>query len=325
MQDSLTPTTLVVLPLLAGGATALALWALLASGAAQRLALDAPNARSLHVVPTPRVGGLVLVPVALLVAAVVAPLPVWLAAATLLLVAVGAVDDRRGAPVAVRLAVQLVAAGVALWPHLGTLGLPLALVIGIALVWAMNAYNFMDGSDGLAAGMALIGFTACAIAAASAGQGSLVALSLALAGAAAGFLWFNFAPARVFLGDAGSVPLGFLAGAVGLLGALADAWAWWFVPVVFAPVLADATTTLLARGLSGKRVWQAHREHAYQRLVQAGFSHKQVAVGGYLLMLASAAVALVADSTHAPTAIAIAWLAALVVTVLIIRSRFPAQ
>jgi UDP-N-acetylmuramyl pentapeptide phosphotransferase/UDP-N-acetylglucosamine-1-phosphate transferase len=150
-------------------------------------------------------------------------------------------------------------------------------------------------------------------------------LSLALAGAAAGFLWFNFAPARVFLGDAGSVPLGFLAGTVGLLGALADAWDWWFVPVVFAPFLADATTTLLARGLSGKRVWQAHREHAYQRLVQAGFGHKQVAVGGYLLMLASAVVALVAGSTPAPTAIAIAWLAALVVSVLIIRSRFPAR
>jgi UDP-N-acetylmuramyl pentapeptide phosphotransferase/UDP-N-acetylglucosamine-1-phosphate transferase len=325
MHDALTPTTLVVLPLAAAGATALGLWALLASGTAHRLALDAPNSRSLHVAPTPRIGGLVLVPVALLASAAVAPLPVSLAAAALLLVAVGAMDDRRGAPVTVRLAVQLLAATLALWPQQGALGVSTTLAIGVALVWAMNAYNFMDGSDGLAAGMALIGFTACAVAASSAGQGNLIALSLALAGAAAGFLWFNFAPARVFLGDAGSVPLGFLAGTVGLLGALADAWDWWFVPVVFAPFLADATTTLLARGLSGKRVWQAHREHAYQRLVQAGFGHKQVAVGGYLLMLASAVVALVAGSTPAPTAIAIAWLAALVVSVLIIRSRFPAR
>lgn len=325
MQDSLSPTTLVVLPLVAGGATALALWALLASGAAHRLAVDAPNARSLHVVPTPRVGGLVLIPVALLAAAATTPLPVSLTMATLLLVAVGAVDDRRGVPVALRLAVQLVAATVTLWPHLGALGLPLALVIGMALVWAMNAYNFMDGSDGLAAGMALIGFTACAMAAASAGTGSLVALSLALAGAAGGFLWFNFAPARVFLGDAGSVPLGFLAGAVGLLGALTDAWAWWFVPVVFAPFLADATTTVVARGLGGQRVWQAHREHAYQRLVQAGFSHKQVAVGAYLVMLASAVVALVLDGTGGPSAVAAAWFAALIAAVLIVRRRCPAR
>jgi UDP-N-acetylmuramyl pentapeptide phosphotransferase/UDP-N-acetylglucosamine-1-phosphate transferase len=129
----------------------------------------------------------------------------------------------------------------------------------------------------------------------------------------------------VFLGDAGSVPLGFLAGAVGLLGALADAWAWWFVPVVFAPFLADATTTVVARGIGGKRVWQAHREHAYQRLVQAGFSHKQVAVGGYLLMLASAVVALVADRKAATMAVAIAWLIAVVVAVLMIRRRFPAR
>jgi UDP-N-acetylmuramyl pentapeptide phosphotransferase/UDP-N-acetylglucosamine-1-phosphate transferase len=325
MQPLLSTTTVVALPFTAAAGTAFVLWALLASGAAQRLAVDAPNARSLHAVPIPRIGGLVLVPVAVALAMTATPLPPQLVGATALLVLVGAVDDRRGLHFAPRLAVQLIAAALLLWPLLPALGAPAALAIGLALVWGMNAYNFMDGSDGLAGGMALIGFATCAVAAAESNNGSLTALSLALAGAAGGFLVLNFAPARVFLGDAGSVPLGFLAGAMAVLGTLADAWAWWFVPLVFSPFLADATVTLAARGFAGKRVWQAHREHAYQRLVQAGHTHRRVALGAYGLMLASAAVAGVADRAVHGGLIAATWLGALAVAVLFVRNRWAAR
>ncbi len=325
MQPLLSTATVVALPFTAAAATAFALWALLVSGAARRLAVDAPNARSLHAVPIPRVGGLVLVPVAIALAMTAAPLPPQLIGATALLLLVGAVDDRRGLHFALRLAVQLIAAALLLWPLLPVLGAPAALAIALALVWGMNAYNFMDGSDGLAGGMALIGFATCAIAAAASNNASLTALSLALAGAAGGFLLLNFAPARVFLGDAGSVPLGFLAGAMAVLGTRADAWAWWFVPLVFAPFLADATVTLVARGLTGKRVWQAHREHAYQRLVQAGYTHRNVALGAYGLMLATAGVAGVAERASHGALLAAAWVGALCIAVMAVRRRWASR
>jgi UDP-N-acetylmuramyl pentapeptide phosphotransferase/UDP-N-acetylglucosamine-1-phosphate transferase len=328
MHAPLTTSAVVILPFAAAAGTALVLWALLASGAAHRLALDAPNARSLHVAPTPRIGGLVLVPVALMLAMLAAPLPPQLVGATALLVVVGAVDDRRGLHFVLRLAVQVIAATLLLWPAVGALGVPMALTIAVALVWGMNAYNFMDGSDGLAGGMALIGFATCAVAAAASGDGRLIALSLALAGAAGGFLLLNFAPARVFLGDGGSVPLGFLAGAIALLGTGAGHWSWWFVPLVFSPFLVDATVTLVARGIAGKRVWQAHREHAYQRLVQAGCTHRNVALGAYGLMLASVGIAVLAESFNGAgygAFIAAAWATALSVAVLFVRRRWPAQ
>jgi UDP-N-acetylmuramyl pentapeptide phosphotransferase/UDP-N-acetylglucosamine-1-phosphate transferase len=326
MPAALTSTTLIALPLAAALATALALWALLATGAAGRLALDAPNARSLHALPIPRIGGVVLVPVALLLAALAAPQPASLVAAAALLVVVGAVDDRRGVHFGLRLAVQAIAAALVLWPHVAALGVTAALVIALAMVWSMNAYNFMDGSDGLAGGMAAIGFGTCALVACGAGHAALGALSLALAGAAAGFLLLNFAPARVFLGDAGSVPLGCMAAAVGLLGTLADVWPWWFVPLVFSPFLVDATVTLLARALSGQPVWRAHREHAYQRLVQAGFGHAKVALGAYVLMLASAVIAVAASRAgSAASVMAAVWVAVLVAAVLVIRQRRAAR
>jgi UDP-N-acetylmuramyl pentapeptide phosphotransferase/UDP-N-acetylglucosamine-1-phosphate transferase len=116
----------------------------------------------------------------------------------------------------------------------------------------------------------------------------------AVASACAGFLLHNFPPARVFLGDAGSVPLGFLAGALGACGVAAQAWPWWFPPVVFAPFILDATVTLARRAFAMEPVWQAHRSHAYQRLALSGWPHRRVAVVEYAAMLVSGFCALVA-------------------------------
>ncbi|MDD2987879.1 MAG: glycosyltransferase family 4 protein [Zoogloea sp.] len=252
--------------------------------------LDQPNERSLHVTPTPRTGGVgvmagLLAGWALVALAGLGSLPL---AAALTgaggLALVGLADDRFGLSARLRLLAQLLVAGAYL-ALLGPAGGGLEwLALGLGLVWMGNLYNFMDGSDGLAGGMALFGFAAFAVAAALAGQAGLALVCTGVAAAAAGFLVFNFHPARIFMGDVGSVPLGFLAGALGLAGRESGAWPLWFPLLVFAPFILDATVTLLRRALRGERIWQAHRTHYYQRLVQMGLGHRRTALLAYALM-----------------------------------------
>jgi UDP-N-acetylmuramyl pentapeptide phosphotransferase/UDP-N-acetylglucosamine-1-phosphate transferase len=155
-----------------------------------------------------------------------------------------------------------------------------------------NLYNFMDGSNGLAGGMALFGFTFYGIAALIAHNDALAMLNFTIGAAALGFLLFNFHPARVFMGDAGSIPLGFLAAAMGLWGWRQDIWAAWFPLLVFSPFIVDASVTLVKRTLRGVKITEAHREHYYQRLIQMGLGHRNVALVWYALMLAGGVSAL---------------------------------
>ncbi|MBE0613518.1 MAG: glycosyl transferase, partial [Burkholderiales bacterium] len=138
-----------------------------------------------------------------------------LAGLAMALFVVSYLDDRFGLPILARLAIHAVVS--AAWIMYGPASLPLLLggVAAFAIMWWINLYNFMDGANGLSGGMGLIGFLAYAVAAASHDAAPLTLWSLALAGASAGFLLFNFSSARVFLGDCGSVPLGFLVGALG--------------------------------------------------------------------------------------------------------------
>jgi UDP-N-acetylmuramyl pentapeptide phosphotransferase/UDP-N-acetylglucosamine-1-phosphate transferase len=174
-------------------------------------------------------------------------------------------------------------------PQAGALEL---MLLALALGWMTNLYNFMDGADGLAGGMALIGFGVYALAAVLGGDPTFAQLNLCIAAAAAGFLLFNFPPARVFMGDAGSIPLGFLAGAFGLQGWSQGLWPLWFPLVVFGPFVADASVTLVRRALRGERVWQAHRSHYYQRLILLGWSHRRTALAEYALMVGGGLTAL---------------------------------
>ena len=255
-----------------------------------RLPMDHPNARSLHETPTPRIGGLGIM-------AGVAVAGVWLSDASLApvmlaafaLAALSVLDDVRGLPVALRFLAHFIAAMAALLA-LGLSGWSL-LVGTLAVVWMTNLYNFMDGADGLAGGMAVIGFGALALAAGLGGAPGLTAFGAAIAAAALAFLRFNFPPARIFMGDAGSIPLGFLAAALGILGAQQDLWPWLFPLLVFSPFIVDASVTLAKRGLRGEKIWRAHRSHYYQRAVLLGASHRQLAWAAYVLMLASAALA----------------------------------
>jgi UDP-N-acetylmuramyl pentapeptide phosphotransferase/UDP-N-acetylglucosamine-1-phosphate transferase len=261
-----------------------------------RFALDQPNERSLHERPIPRIGGVAVLlgaAVALGFGAAQAWLPMLIA---LCLAVVSFVDDLRGMPTALRLLFHLCGAAAFGWYVLSpTHPLQLALII-VALAWLTNLYNFMDGSDGLAGGMSVIGFGAFAAAAHLAGHVALATLCIALAAASAAFLTHNFHPARIFLGDVGSIPLGFLAGALGVLGWRDDVWPLWFPVLVFGPFIADATVTLVKRLVRGERVWRAHREHYYQRMVRMGLGHRMTAWVAYGAMLGCAGAALLGRS-----------------------------
>src|SRR5262245_1457719 len=152
----------------------------------------------------------------------------------------------------------------------------------------------MDRSDGLAGGMAVFGFSFYAVAAWLAGSTEFALVNLSIAAAAGAFLVFNFHPARIFLGDAGSVPLGFLAAALGLIGWLQRDWTGWFPILVFSPFIMDASVTLARRLLRREKVWQAHRDHYYQRLVRLGWGHGRTALAEYAVMFASGVAALAA-------------------------------
>ena len=249
--------------------------------------LDHPNDRSSHAVPTPRGGGwgilLVLVPGWAMLG--VAP---TVLAGLAGLALVSWLDDRRGLPPAPRLLAQLAAVALGL----GALGdapvfqgwLPWGLdraAAAFCWLWFINLFNFMDGIDGLAGGEAVSVAGGLALVAGVTGLATALATpALVLAGAALGFLFWNWQPARVFLGDVGSIPLGFALGWLLLAAAAAGLWpAALLLPLYF---LADATITVLRRLAAGRRIWQAHREHFYQRAVGGGRRHAWV-VGNVLV------------------------------------------
>ncbi len=234
----------------------------------------------------PRTGGIGLHAGILLAWLLLSPnLPATVGAAFLALLGVSMLDDVGGLSVVVRLVAHVVAAGAVAWEMVTPgFGWPAAMVVALAVAWMINLYNFMDGSDGLAGGMALFGFSFYGIAAWLSGSTEFAMLNLSVAAAAAGFLAFNFHPARIFMGDVGSVPLGFLAASFGLVGWLQRDWPWWFPLLVFSPFIVDASVTLARRLLSREKVWEAHRDHYYQRLVQLGWGHGLTALVEYALM-----------------------------------------
>jgi UDP-N-acetylmuramyl pentapeptide phosphotransferase/UDP-N-acetylglucosamine-1-phosphate transferase len=278
------------------------------------LPLDRPNERSLHATPTPRIGGLGIVAGVVLAFLLIRAEP--LAALVAGLALVSFIDDRRHVPIVLRFGAHALAAVIfilVLDPHVHPLWQG-ALVL--AVVWMTNLYNFMDGSDGLAGGMALFGFGAYALGAWLAGDVVMAVAAGAVAAAALTFLAFNFPPAKVFMGDAGSIPLGFLAAALGLIGWHAGNWPLWFPMLVFSPFIVDATVTLARRVLRGERFWHAHRTHYYQRLVQLGWGHRNTALAEYALMAGCGAGALWALGQQPSAQLSLAAGAALVYVVL---------
>lgn len=248
--------------------------------------LDHPNERSLHQHPVPRTGGIGVVAGVAVSGVLASPVewwPLWLGA--VLLVGISFLDDLVGLPILWRFVAHVVVASVLVGglPTLA-LGMGWSVIAIVAVVWMINLYNFMDGMDGLAGGMALIGFGFLAVAAFLTGDHSLALVTLSIAAAAGAFLVFNFHPARIFLGDAGSTTLGFLAAGVGLIGWKSGTWPLGVPLLVFAPFIVDASVTLVRRIMSGEKFWQAHRTHYYQRLVLSGWSHRKTSLAEYGVM-----------------------------------------
>jgi UDP-N-acetylmuramyl pentapeptide phosphotransferase/UDP-N-acetylglucosamine-1-phosphate transferase len=249
-----------------------------------KVALDQPNHRSLHKVAVPRTGGFgILIGIVAGFLWLGGPLS-HLLAGMLLLAAISFVDDLLSLSASKRLLVQLLVCSVVLWFETPASGYVLLIFVILAITWMTNLYNFMDGADGLAGGMAVIGFSSYAVAAWLIGNPDILWISASIAAASAGFLFFNFSPARIFMGDVGSIPLGFAAGLIGYIGWQHGSWPIWFPVLVFFPFIVDASVTLIRRLLRGEKIWQAHRSHYYQRLVLIGWGHRKVALCEYVLM-----------------------------------------
>lgn len=268
--------------------------------------LDHPNERSLHHEPTPRTGGLaILLALAVGFFALIwrgsVPGSVnWIAAAAILVALISLAEDWFGIQRRYRLMAHGMAALILLgagWHSGPLLDGPMGQVLILLLVvWMINLYNFMDGMDGFAGGMAAIGFSALALAGYRAGAQDYALWAALVACASAGFVLWNFPPARIFMGDSGSAMLGLLAAAFGLWGADLGVLPLWAAGLIFSPFIVDASVTLLRRLLAGERIWEAHRSHYYQRLVQLGWGHRKTVLRAYLLMLACAATALQAPA-----------------------------
>ena len=262
--------------------------------------LDIPNERSLHTQPTPRTGGL-----AILAGMAAGMVTAWqagytiadtaLVIAILALALVSLVDDRHNLGAGLRLFVQVAVVTVVFYfyrqPDMPFILLPVVLLF---LVWMINLYNFMDGMDGFAAGMAGIGFGTYALLAWQAGHMELALGCAVIAAAAAGFLLLNFPPARLFMGDSGSTVLGLLAGLVILQAHVEGVLPVWLGLLVFSPFIVDASITLVTRVLRGDRFWMPHKTHYYQKVVQLDWGHRRTVLAEYGLMMACSATAVIA-------------------------------
>jgi len=319
----------------------------LCSGKSEVNFLDCPNQRSLHLAPVPRTGGIAILVsfftgLLLLILFIevfnTPPLTAssahilslsnatgWILGISLLLGAVSFRDDRRSVSPLIRLGWHtLAAAGIIFGaglsinsitvPLLGRLSLewlaiPFTLLF---MVWMTNLYNFMDGIDGFASGMTSVGFGFLSFVAWMGDHLVITSVSLFIAAASVGFLFFNLPPAKIFMGDVGSVPLGFLAGTLSVMGVHDGLFDIWIPMLIFSPFIVDATLTLFIRLFRGEKVWHAHRQHYYQRMVLAGWGHRRTLVAEYCLMLACGTSAILYWTASEPfqLALLLAWSAA---------------
>jgi UDP-N-acetylmuramyl pentapeptide phosphotransferase/UDP-N-acetylglucosamine-1-phosphate transferase len=218
---------------------------------------------------------------------------------------VSLMDDRRGLPIALRFGVHLLAAALLVIgsglvlpttavPLLGSIemGWVAALFTVVFLVWMANLYNFMDGMDGFAGGMSVIGFGLLGYLGWQAHHPVISVIATLQSAAAAGFLVHNFPPAKIFMGDVGSVSTGFLAAALIVLGCRDGVFDLWVPLIAFSPFILDATVTLARRAFRQEKVWEAHRDHYYQRLVLSGWGHRRTVLAEYGVMALCGGLAL---------------------------------
>lgn len=302
--------------------------------------IDVPNDRSSHEAPKPRFGGIAIVAAFMLVIAVVlfrtsdlSLLPFILGAVVIF--AAGVFDDWRTVPILWRfgaqgIAVAIVVASGHVVHHidlpiagaidLGALAVPFTVLFILA---SINFYNFIDGIDGLAAGSGLIAAAFLALIAFMLGHSVLALACLAVAGATAGFLQFNFPPSRLFMGDSGSTFLGFFFAYVAVSANRMTPPIPFFVPVlILSSLYLDAGLTLVRRALRGEKIFRAHKIHYYQRLLSLGLNHKQVTVIEYTLtvLLGISAVIYFKAGGFFPVFLMMCWAVIFTASILKVRS-----
>ena len=274
-------------------------------------ALDKPNHRSLHTTPISRLGG-----IGILIGAAVAygllmfeSLPadntLLVVSGLLIIATISFLDDIYSLGSLLRMIVQISAAVLVVyagfvidvlssaWFTLHLSMFTAALLTLVYIVWMVNLYNFMDGIDGLAGGMAIFGFGTLAVIGFMEGQFTFAVYSLVIASSSLGFLFWNYPPARIFMGDSGSSSLGFLAATFSIWAHVNDIAPIWISLVVFSPFIVDATVTLFIRVARRERFWAAHKTHHYQLLAESGMSRKKLVNFEYVLMLVCSCIAII--------------------------------
>ncbi|MCL4474062.1 MAG: undecaprenyl/decaprenyl-phosphate alpha-N-acetylglucosaminyl 1-phosphate transferase [Actinobacteria bacterium] len=256
-------------------------------------AMDEPNARKIHEDPTPRLGGLAIffgfmIPALLFLELTDQMKGVLVGASIITLF--GAVDDFHDTSPLVKFAGQFIAAGCLVWyglhidyftlPHFGTINLAPALAIPLTLIWVValiNIVNFIDGMDGLAAGVCTIAAGTFAVIAISMGRPGAGILAAILAGTTLGFLRHNFFPASIFMGDSGSMLLGFILAAVTVHGVLKSVAAVTLViPLLIMGVpMFDLSLTIMRRVKNRQNIFRPDRGHLHHRLFNIGFSQRK--------------------------------------------------
>lgn len=245
-----------------------------------------PGERQSHELATPAGGGLGLV-FSILVTTVclqfIDPLPdFWwknMVPGVVILAIVGWRDDKHHISSVIRLLVQL---AVSFWllgfglSELSLKDMGLLVVTVVAMIWMMNLYNFMDGSNGMAGFQGVFAGMTMAILFQMGEQTGMALVALAVAAACAGFLPLNFPQARVFMGDVASVPLGFIFASLAVYGVLTGSMSLLVSILIMSVFIVDATSTLLSRVIRGERWYTAHAQHVYQRLIAHGWKHHQV-------------------------------------------------
>ena len=268
--------------------------------------IDIPGVRSSHTVPTPRGGG-IAVGLGLLVGIVVVNNSTWwpLIVALVLFFTIGLAEDLRGVPITARLSLQLLTSIVVtylLMASAPTHLLPKAVAVAIATVWItgyVNAFNFMDGINGISGAHAVLGGLVFAVIGMWRHHPSLTVVGTIVVAAGLAFLPWNAGRARVFLGDVGSYTLGAALAVLAVYAVLRS------VPVeaALAPLslyLADTGWTLLQRILRKEDWLQPHREHTYQRLCDVGWSHQKVTLLTFGVGLTVSTLGVVGSGASAP-------------------------
>lgn len=274
--------------------------------------LAIPNARSSHAVPTPSSGGIGIACVFLGMTAILAaaraidlPLAIACIGGGVIVAVTGWCDDRRQLPATIRLAAYAAAAAWAVaWIggmralHVGVAVIPLGAFGGaiafLAILGFSNLYNFMDGIDGLVGSLAVVAGGSLALLTFLAGAPTVAAILGMLAASACGFLIWNWHPAKIFMGDVGSVLLGFTFAVTAVASEATPALPSLLWVIILAPVVVDAGFTTIRRALRRERWWEAHRSFSYQRAVQVGHRHSTVVLGVLVLEVVLVGLAFIA-------------------------------